>query len=482
MVALATVAAANGQNLLLNGDFETGPHNSLSTITNWATSGFVRTAQQGSTSGDWSAALRISGDSEGNTLSQTFTTTVGQAYLVEFDAGIFGVPDNGVAPLKLNVQAIGTTTLLDEIVQPPEAGTFTVQNVAFQHYQFAFVADSASTTIRFIDIGLGNTGADTEVDTVSVMATTIPSPTTLPLANGDFELAPYNTTGTVTGWTASGAARIAVLAEGSTSGSFSAALSPGGDFEDDCLSQRFFTTPGNQYAIDFDAAIYGVASSNPFLRVRIQSGQTVLDQTIGPPCFNTFDPAAIAFQHFHYVFTAAASISTVAFFDVGLGNENADVVVDTVSIVDAPPPQSFANWQAAHFDPNQLNDPQVSGWTADPDHDGIANGLEYFFNTDPLAGTTIPNAANLPRTAIETFNSSQYATYTFHRLIGWNGNDAVVGVSDDLVTWDDTGANIQQVSVTPAGDGATEIVKVRLTPSLDQGPTRKKFFRLNLSQ
>jgi hypothetical protein len=286
----------------------------------------------------------------------------------------------------------------------------------------------------------------------------------------------------VTGWTASGAARIAALAEGSTSGSFSAALSPGGDFEDDCLSQRFFTTSGHQYALDFDAAIYGVTNSNPSLRVRVLSGQTVLDQTVGPPCFNTFNPAAIVFQHFHYVFTAANSISKVAFSDIGLGNENADVVIDTVSIVDAPPPGSFADWQAAHFNPSQLNDPQISSWTADPDHDGIANGLEFFFNTDPLAGITIPNAANLPRTAIETVNSSPFATFSFHRLIGWNGNAAVVGVSDDLVAWDNTGANIEQVSVTPAGDGATEIVKVRLTPSLDQGPTRKKFFRLNLTQ
>ena len=35
----------------------------------------------------------------------------------------------------------------------------------------------ADTTLRFTDIGLGNTDADVVIDTVSVVPTTIPAPT-----------------------------------------------------------------------------------------------------------------------------------------------------------------------------------------------------------------------------------------------------------------------------------------------------------------
>jgi len=473
--------SAHAQNLLLNGDFETGPHNSLSSITSWTVSGIVRTAIQGATSGDFSAALSISGDSENNMLSQSFATTNGQAYIVDFDSGIFGVPAS--SPLQLNLQAIGSgSTLLDCTVTPPSAGTFNVGSVVFQHYHFTFIANGPTSTIQFTNLGLGNGSADVEVDTVSVRATTVPPPTTLPLSNADFEMAPYNMSGTVSGWSVNGGAHVAVLPEGATSGNNSAALSAGGDFEDDVLSQRFFTTVGQRYAVDFDSAIYGMMNSFTLLRVRVVGTNAGLDEIVAPPYFASFNPSAIQFQHYHFVFTADSSVSTLEFSDLGRGNSNSDIAIDTVAVTVAPPPPSFATWQSGHFTPSQLNDPQVSGWSADPDHDRIANGLEFFFDTDPLAGIPIPDVPNLPRTAIEILGGSPYVTYTFHRLIGWDGNPAIVGVSDNLINWDDSGSQIEQINVTPSGDGVTEIVKVRLTTPLGPGAPQKKFFRLSLTQ
>jgi len=57
--------------------------------------------------------------------------------MVEFDAGIFGIRDAG--PLHLNVQVLGTATLLDETITPPEAGSF--NPATFHHYRYTFVAD-----------------------------------------------------------------------------------------------------------------------------------------------------------------------------------------------------------------------------------------------------------------------------------------------------------------------------------------------------
>ena len=72
-------------------------------------------------------------------------------------------------------------------------------------------------------------------------ATATPTPSTLPLANSDFETGPYETIGTVTDWTVNG--NVAVRdGEGSTSPTHAAVLSVGNDSEGDSISQQFFST------------------------------------------------------------------------------------------------------------------------------------------------------------------------------------------------------------------------------------------------
>jgi hypothetical protein len=467
-------------NLIVNGDFEAGPHDTTGSITNWTVSGTGNgaTEMEGATSGNFSAALNVGSDTEGTVLSQSFTTVAGQGYVVEFDAGIFGT--HSFDPLQLNVHVAGTGVLLDETITPPEAGSFNPSSVIFHHYRYPFIADGDTTTLQFTDIKTGNGAADTLIDTVSVMATTLLPPTTLPLVNGDFETNPFDTNGTVTGWSAMGVSQIAATAEGATGGTHSAALGPGGDFQDDILAQSFFTTSGQKYAVDFDAGVFGTSDFTQQLRVRLFGGSNLLDQILTPPYAGTFDPSMVQFQHYHFEVTANSSVSTIEFSDIGLGNVSSDILVDTVSVGQVA--QTFAEWQSAHFTPEQQANSQISGWNADPDVDQISNGLEYFFNMDPLAGITEPNATALPRSAIEISGGSPYLTYTFRRLIGWQGNPAVVAVSGDLISWDETGNQLEPVSVTPSGDGITEIVKVRLATPIDQGPIPKKFLRLELTQ
>src|SRR4051812_9709061 len=68
-----------------------------------------------------------------------------------------------------------------------------------------------------------------------------PTPTTLPLANGDFEAGPFDTVGSVTGWTVSGTGKVESKTQGATSGTHSAAFGVGGDSRGNILSQSFFT-------------------------------------------------------------------------------------------------------------------------------------------------------------------------------------------------------------------------------------------------
>jgi hypothetical protein len=218
------------------------------------------------------------------------------------------------------------------------------------------------------------------------------------------------------------------------------------------------------------------------MQVQLLGNGAVLDQTITPPDAFTFDPGAVVFQHYHFTFTANTGSTVLQFQDIGTGNSAADPLIDTVSVQLQPPP-TFAHWQTTHFNQMQLTDTNVSGWIADPDLDGIRNGFEYFFNTDPLAGIPLADTAALPRLSITTSGPSRYLTFTYRRPIAFAGTPEVVAVSDDLVSWDETGTQIEQVSgPTPTGDGFTEMVTVRLKTPINQGPIPKKFLRLELSQ
>ncbi len=51
---------------------------------------------------------------------------------------------------------------------------------------------------------------------------------------------------------------------------------------------------------------------------------------------------------------------------------------------------AFENWQALHFTPEELADPLISGAEADPDADGINNGVESALGLDPRSHSSLP--------------------------------------------------------------------------------------------
>src|ERR1043166_2810975 len=174
-LSLAAGLSATAQNLVVNGDFETAPFDTNNTVTSWTVtgSGVVLDTAEGATSPSHSAAFRPSG----GVLSQTLTTTAGQSYSVDFDAGVFGAKTGSV---KMRVQAIGTSTLLDQTVTPAAANTSNPDLVTFLHFHFTFTADSTSTILRFTDTRSGNTSGDNLVDTISVTVFVPPTPTPTP--------------------------------------------------------------------------------------------------------------------------------------------------------------------------------------------------------------------------------------------------------------------------------------------------------------
>src|SRR3954451_3885805 len=119
LIATSLLSVASTEaNIVTNGDFETAPFGSANTVTGWTVTGTanVTAAAEGATSPTHSAAFAP----KGGILSQVVTTTVGQTYNVDFDAGIFGTKTGTV---QMRVQAIGSSTLLDQTVSPPSADT-----------------------------------------------------------------------------------------------------------------------------------------------------------------------------------------------------------------------------------------------------------------------------------------------------------------------------------------------------------------------
>ena len=58
----------------------------------------------------------------------------------------------------------------------------------------------------------------------------------------------------------------------------------------------------------------------------------------------------------------------------------------TVTIEEATP---YQNWKISEFGPNATV-PSIGGDTADPNHNGVPNFLEYAFNSNPLQTGTEP--------------------------------------------------------------------------------------------
>ncbi|MFL6514002.1 MAG: DUF642 domain-containing protein [Chthoniobacterales bacterium] len=474
-----SVSVQLDENLLTNGDFEVAPFNTMGVVSNWMVSGesaIADRSDQGSAGGTHGAAFNTGGASAGSVLSQNFNTVVGKTYFVDFYAGVAGIPDNDATSQQLNVQVTGTTTLIAQTITPPVQGTTDPALVRFQHYQYTFVADSVVTTLQFSDLGSGNSQADIMLDTVSA------APEGATVINGDFETGPFDTFA-ITGWMISGPGHIEDKSQASTSPTHAATFGTGGTYQGDILSQSLSTIPGRQYAIDFDSAVFGKRTGTRLqMNVQLLGNGAILNQTITPPDAFTFTPSEVMFQHYHFLFTANSNSTTLQFQDIGTGNDAADPLLDTVA-VQLQPANTFANWQGAHFTAAQRSDPSISDWISDPDGDGLRNGLEYFFGTDPLAGMSFTEAQTLPQIGVMTSGALRYFTITYHRPIGYAGTPEVVAVSDNLTTWDETGGQMETISgPTLTGDGLTETLTVRLKAPINQGPIPRKFFRIELSR
>ncbi|MFG0246135.1 MAG: choice-of-anchor C family protein [Phycisphaerales bacterium JB052] len=178
-VGLACSAEAN---LIVNGSFE---ESSLNPGTNWSVVGGGSTAIDGWTTvgggidyfGTFIAAsdglhsVDINNISSGGGVAQTFATSAGWIYTVEFDisANMFGGP----TPKVMQVSADGSS---EQFEFDYVAAGSTAQDPMWERMRFTFIADDASATLVFEGVSGGVFGAALDNVVVTGVA---PAPGTL---------------------------------------------------------------------------------------------------------------------------------------------------------------------------------------------------------------------------------------------------------------------------------------------------------------
>ena len=119
------------------------------------------------------------------------------------------------------------------------------------------------------------------------------------------------------------------------------------------------------------------------------------------------------------------------------------------------------NWQHANFTAAELEDPQISAWTADPDQDHYNTLLEYALGTDPRSASSNP----ILTPERESLGGQNYVTLTINKNpyadIAWN-----IETSSDLMTWSDaevvTDTPTQLKARTPADTRSYLRLRVQL--------------------
>ena len=132
-----------GEDVLINGDL-------TANLSNWTATGNVD--HDGS-----SARFGQIGGANG-TLSQTFSTNVGETYILSF---FYGDRSNA-EDQSLNIDVTGSTSLLNQ-----DVGSGIFEDTG-RFFQYTFTADSASTTLTFTDTSASHAGAQGYLSYVSV--------------------------------------------------------------------------------------------------------------------------------------------------------------------------------------------------------------------------------------------------------------------------------------------------------------------------
>jgi hypothetical protein len=133
---------------------------------------------------------------------------------------------------------------------------------------------------------------------------------------------------------------------------------------------------------------------------------------------------------------------------------------ETVTIEEITP---YQTWATSEFGANATV-ASIGGESADPNHNGVPNLLEYAFNSNPLQTGTEP----LPVASMVTVGDDEYLAITYTMLNGTPGVTYTVQVTSDLsgVTdqWHSGSTYTTIVQQTDNGNGTSQVTVRDNTP------------------
>jgi len=135
-------------------------------------------------------------------------------------------------------------------------------------------------------------------------------------------------------------------------------------------------------------------------------------------------------------------------------------------------------WQIQHFQMTDLSDTNqewsVWGMSADPDHDGVHNLLEYALGLDPNDSSDLHEGV---RSSLIEEEGHRYALLTFRRRTDDPHLRYIPEVSTDQHHWMSGPDQIAEVGVTPLNDSWETVTYQDLVPIR---PDHPRFFRLRV--
>ncbi len=137
----------------------------------------------------------------------------------------------------------------------------------------------------------------------------------------------------------------------------------------------------------------------------------------------------------------------------------------TVVINDRP----IDAWRLANFTTAELANPSISGDLADPDHDGLANLMEYALGLPPKTANANPFMPSV---------HNGYLTITYTKSKSATDVTLTTDWSTDLVSWQSGPTYVQQTSLVD--QGATQLITVQATTPVSPG--HGGFLRLRVTR
>jgi hypothetical protein len=164
--------------------------------------------------------------------------------------------------------------------------------------------------------------------------------------------------------------------------------------------------------------------------------------------------------------TVVLTLVATSSYRVGVNNSS------SLTINDRP----YDAWRFAHFAPEQLSNPGLSGDGADADGDALKTLLEYALNLDPLASNSVSRFS----ASIELLAGNQRAFVVTHtRRKAPRDIDYVVEISSDLASWNSGPGITEELSAVDDGNGVTETVRWRVISDVNVG---QRFTRLRVTK